>query len=144
MSVIDELPGWAAEMLASARVGHLGLLDRNDRPRVLPVTFALHEGSLYSAIDAKPKRVAPEKVARVAYLRRRSEAALTVDHYEDDWSRLAWVQVLGRVEVLEAREEHEGLHALRAKYRPYAEQPPSGPLLELVPDSALSWSAQDR
>ena len=144
MSVVDELPDWAAEMLATARVGRLGLLDRDDRPRVLPVTFALYEGALYSAIDAKPKRVAPERIARVAYLRRRPEAALTVDHYEDDWSRLAWVQVLGRVEVLEARDEHEGLHALRAKYRAYAEEPPSGPLLELVPESALCWSAQDR
>jgi PPOX class probable F420-dependent enzyme len=130
-------------MLESARVGHLGLLDHDDRPRVLPVTFTLHGGCLYSAIDSKPKRVAPEKIARVAYLRRRPEAALTVDHYEDEWSRLAWVQVLGRVEILEARDEPEALQALRAKYQPYAERPPTGPLLQLVPGRALCWSAAD-
>src|SRR5438445_740328 len=54
--VLDELPAWAHEMLRSARVGRLGLLDERDRPRVLPVTFAMAAGAIYSAVDRKPKR----------------------------------------------------------------------------------------
>jgi PPOX class probable F420-dependent enzyme len=126
-------------MLESARVGRLGLLDDEDRPRVQPVTFALVGEALYTAIDQKPKR--PGEPARVRYLRRRPEAALTVDHYEDDWSRLAWVQVLGRVELLEPQEDAAAMAALAAKYEPYRTAPPPGPLLRLVPERALHWRA---
>ena len=38
---VEGLPGWALELLRVARVGHLGLIDDQGRPRVLPVTFAL-------------------------------------------------------------------------------------------------------
>ena len=37
----DRIPAWADELLRASRVGRLGLLDEDDRPRVQPVTFAL-------------------------------------------------------------------------------------------------------
>ena len=136
---LDRLPGWARELLEQAPVAHLGLLDDRDRPRVLPVTFALAGGELHTAIDHKPKRAA--EPARVRYLRRRAEAALTADHYEDDWTRLAWVQALGRVEVVEAAPP-AALAALRRKYGPYRERPPEGPFLRLVVERTLCWRAE--
>jgi PPOX class probable F420-dependent enzyme len=120
-------------------VGHLGLLDDHGRPRVQPVTFALCGGAVYSAIDQKPKR--PGEPARVRYLRRHPEAALTVDVYDDDWTRLAWVQLLGRVEVLRAADDPDAMATLAAKYEPYRADPPPGPLLKLVPERALQWRA---
>jgi nitroimidazol reductase NimA-like FMN-containing flavoprotein (pyridoxamine 5'-phosphate oxidase superfamily) len=87
---LRELPGWAQDLLAHAPVGHLSYLDDQDRPRVLPVTFAVAGEELWTAIDQKPKRKPPDQVARVRYLRRRPRAALCADHYEDDWTRLAW------------------------------------------------------
>lgn len=125
-------------MLEEARVGRLGFLDEADHPRVLPVTFVLLERTLYSAIDKKPKRAGLEP-ARVRYLRRRPEAALTVDHYEDDWQTLAWVQVLGRVALLEPSQDEGALAALCAKYAQYRDDPPPGPLLRLEPERALCW-----
>jgi PPOX class probable F420-dependent enzyme len=116
------------------------MLDDDDRPRVLPVTYALAGGALYSAVDDKPKRAG--EPARVRYLRRRPEAALTVDHYDDDWTALAWVQVLGRVEVVEAV-GGEGMSALADKYEPYRQNTPPGPLLRLSPERALCWRAAD-
>jgi PPOX class probable F420-dependent enzyme len=127
-------------MLRSARVARLGLLDTDDRPRVLPVTFALAGGAIYSAIDRKPKRSEP---ARLRYLRRRPEAALTVDHYDDDWTTLAWVQVLGRVAILAIEDEPAALQALAAKYTQYEADPPPGPLLKLVPERTLCWRADE-
>ena len=47
---------WAVEMLATARVARLATADRTGQPLVVPVCFALIEGRLYSAVDAKPKR----------------------------------------------------------------------------------------
>ena len=139
---LERLPDWALAMLRDARVGHLGLIDDRDHPRVLPVTFALVSGCLYTAVDHKPKRVRPRDVARVRYLRRRPEAALTVDRYDDDWRRLAWVQALGRVEVLEADAPVAALDALAEKYPPYRKDPPGGPVLRLSPERALSWRAE--
>ena len=136
---LDELPAWARELLEEARVARLALLDDRDRPRVLPVTFAVAEGAVWSAIDDKPKRT--RVPARLRYLRRRPEAALCVDRYDDDWSRLAWVQVLGRVEILEPEDGPAGLEALVAKYEPYSERQPPGPLVCLRVERALTWKA---
>jgi len=138
-SPLETLPGWASELLESARVARLGLLDDRDRPRVLPVTYAVAEWAVWSAVDRKPKRGEP---ARVRYLKRSPGAALTVDRYDDDWSTLAWVQLLGDVEVLEADRAATGLEALAAKYEQYTEDPPPGPVLRLAPTRALCWRAE--
>ena len=115
---LDTVPGWARELVARARVARLGYLDGEDRPRVLPVTFAVADGLVWTAIDEKPKR-RPEP-ARVAYLRRRPEASLLVDEYDDDWTRLAWVQLLGRVDIVPIDAAPEAVEALGAKYSQYA------------------------
>ncbi|HEY7075763.1 MAG TPA: pyridoxamine 5'-phosphate oxidase family protein [Solirubrobacteraceae bacterium] len=138
---MESLPAWAAELLRAARVARLGLLDDDGAPRVLPVTFALAGGRVYTAVDDKPKR-RPGVVARVRWLRARPRAALTVDRYDDDWSRLAWVQLLGTVAVLDDPSlRPDAMAALAAKYAPYAERAPAGPLLELTVTRALCWSS---
>ncbi len=138
---LSTLPGWARESLESARVARLGFVDDRELPRVLPVTFAVVGDVIWSAIDDKPK--GPGEPARVRYLRRRPEAALLVDRYSDDWDELAWVQVLGRVGVVEAAAAPEALDALCAKYPPYRARRPRGPLLKLEVERALSWRAED-
>lgn len=140
---IETAPGWARAMLEEARVARLGLLDDRDRPRVLPVTYALHGGSLWSAVDSKPKRDPDSPPARLRYLRRRPEVALTVDRYEDDWQRLAWVQVLGEASVVEAGGAAAALDILIAKYEQYDAAPPPGPLIRIEPERVLSWRAQE-
>jgi PPOX class probable F420-dependent enzyme len=134
---LDELPAWARELVVTAPVARLGLLDERDRPRVLPVTFAVFEDALWSAIDQKPKRSA--EPARVRRLRRRPEATLLVDAYFDDWSRLEWVELSGRVSILEAADAGDALQALAAKYSQYRTEPPPGPLLRLAPEKFACW-----
>jgi PPOX class probable F420-dependent enzyme len=136
---LEALPGWAAELLSSERVARLALLDERDLPRVLPVTFAVWEGAVWSAIDTKPKRTA--EPARLRRLRRRPEAALLVDRYDDDWSRLAWVELRGPVSI---RPVGPALEALALRYRQYRSEPPPGPLLRLEVRDAVWWRAADR
>jgi PPOX class probable F420-dependent enzyme len=136
----DELPSWARELLEGSRVARLGLLDDEDGPRVLPVTYAVARGALWSAVDDKPKKGQP---ARVRYLRRRPHAALTADRYDDDWDRLAWVQAMGKVEILEADAASVGLDALAAKYEQYRSARPAGPVLRLEPERVVCWRAAD-
>jgi PPOX class probable F420-dependent enzyme len=140
-SEATELVAWANELLETARVGRLGLLDLDGAPRVLPVTFAVAEGRIWSAIDSKPKRAA--EPARLRFLRRDPRAALTVDRYSDDWDELAWVQVLGSVEIVQVSHGAAGLAALSVKYESYREESPPGPLLSLQPDRFLWWRAAD-
>ena len=108
---------------------------------MLPVTFALADGRIWSAIDDKPKRTA--EPARLRFLRRDPRAALTVDRYSDDWEELAWVQVLGTVRIVNVADCASGLVALREKYDQYREQSPPGPLLALEPERYVWWQAAD-
>jgi PPOX class probable F420-dependent enzyme len=98
-------------------------------------------GIFVSAVDHKRKQVAGDSLARVRWLKARPRAALTVDHYEDDWSALAWVQVVGSVQVMAAREAPELVAALVSRYPQYRERPPAGPVLALRPDRLLWWQA---
>jgi PPOX class probable F420-dependent enzyme len=131
-----DLPDWAVKLLETERVGHLGLLDEDELPRVLVVTYALWEGAIWSAVDRKPKRVA--EPARVERLQRRPSVSFLVDRYDDDWARLAWVELRGRVSI---EPLGPALDALAAKYPQYVTEPPQGPLLRLVPERYGCWRA---
>ena len=138
---LAKAPAWARELLASQPVGRLAFLDEDDRPRVLPITFALSGDVVWSAIDDKPKRSA--EPARVRYLRRRPAASLLVDFYAADWTRLRWAQANGRVEVVDSALAADGLAALAAKYEQYARRSPPGPFLRLVVEQVVCWRAGD-
>ena len=138
---VAELPSWARELLERSRVARLGLLDDTGGPRVLPVTYAIDAGALVTAIDHKPKRLEPERLARVRWLQARPMAALTVDHYEEDWSQLAWVQALGQVAIIDAADAPDAVGVLTSRYPQYRVQPPAGPVLKLTPKRVLWWRA---
>jgi len=120
-------------------VARLGIADGEGNPRVLPVTYAVHGNTIVTAIDHKRKSVPAERLARVRWLKARPRAALTVDHYEDDWSHLRWVQAIGPVSII--ADAPEALGALAERYAQYREQPPAGPFLFLEPDRLLWWRA---
>jgi PPOX class probable F420-dependent enzyme len=141
-TTLKNAPRWALDLLEESRVGRLGMTDDSGAPRVLPVAFAPHAGALWTVVDNKPKRAG--EPARVRWLRARPAAALTVDFYDDDWSRLAWVQVLAQVEVLDVSVAPDAVAALAAKYPQYASDPPPGPLLRMSPRRVLCWSASPR
>ena len=142
-STLETLPAWARALLDEARVAHLGLLDGEGRPRVLPVTFAVFEGEVWSAVDHKPKRRPGEALARVGWLRSRPESTITVDRYEDDWTQLRWVQILGTTDVVEVAGHGEVMAALADRYPQYRDRLPAGPLLRLTPRRVLCWSASE-
>jgi PPOX class probable F420-dependent enzyme len=141
---LEALPSWARELLEVGRVGHLGLLDDDGRPRVLPLTFAVVGAQVWSAVDDKPKRVPGERLARLRWLRARPASTLTVDRYDEDWTRLAWVQIVGEIRIVDLPGHEDALAALAARYPQYRERAPGGPLLCLTPDRIVHWrAAQD-
>jgi PPOX class probable F420-dependent enzyme len=125
----------------AARVAHLGLVDSHGRPRVLPITYAVVDGVVWSAVDDKPKRVPGEDLARVRWLRALPQVTVTVDRYDDDWSKLAWVQILGVAAVVDVAGNDYVLDALARRYPAYREKPPGGPLIRLEPERVVCWRA---
>jgi PPOX class probable F420-dependent enzyme len=138
---VAELPKWALTLLETARVGRLGIVDDEGGPRVLPVTYAVAGGALLTAVDHKRKRVPAGRLARVRWLRARPRAALTVDHYDEDWSQLSWVQAIGPVAILDAADAPDAIAALADRYPQYRGHSPAGPVLSLRPDRVLWWRA---
>ncbi|MGH2713705.1 MAG: TIGR03668 family PPOX class F420-dependent oxidoreductase, partial [Thermoleophilaceae bacterium] len=63
---------------------------------------------------------------------------LLVDRYDDDWSRLAWVELRGLVTV---HPVGPALEALARRYEQYRAEPPPGPLLRLEMRDAVWWRA---
>lgn len=137
---LDRLPEWASDLLRDGRVGHLGMIDTDGRPRVLPVTYAIHAAAVWTAIDNKPKQPDREP-ARLRWLRQHPHVALTVDRYEDDWSELRWVQLLGEIAVLDGPPVGEVLGALSDRYPQYHADPPPGPVLRLAVVRVVWWRA---
>lgn len=106
----------------------------------MPIAFVLVGDTLYSAVDAKPKR--SRTLRRIENARERPEVTLLVDRYEDDWSRLWWVRLRGRARVLDGGEEAErALAQLAGKYEQYREAPPGLPVLAVDVDEWRGWSA---
>jgi PPOX class probable F420-dependent enzyme len=134
------MPSWppaiAEERLAHARIGRLATGNPAGRPHIVPVCFALHEGVVYTAVDAKPK--ATRALARLENVRASGRASLLVDHYEEDWTRLWWVRVEGAAEVLNSE---PAIDALVAKYEQYREARPAGPVIAIAPERWVSWVA---
>ena len=102
--------------LAVRRVGHLATADRNAEPHLVPVCFALADRALYITIDEKPKRPGA-RLKRLENIEQNPSVAFVADRYDEDWSRLGWVMLRGRAEILAGGGEHD--HAqelLRARY----------------------------
>jgi PPOX class probable F420-dependent enzyme len=137
---VHDLPGWAQELVRSARSGHLATASATGEPHVIPVCFALLGDALVSAIDEKPK--SGRRLLRLRNIDATGQAALVVDRYDEDWTRLAWVLARGPAHVagpLDSRHA-PALAALRAKYpqyRPMALE--DAELIVLTPARWSSW-----
>jgi PPOX class probable F420-dependent enzyme len=128
--------------LHQARVGRLATASGDGEPHVIPVCFVFDGTCVYSAIDAKPKRVAPSRLRRLQNLRANPRASLLVDHYEEDWTRLRYVLVIGRAEILETGPDRErALALLREKYPQYRGMANfgHGPVIRLTPERLARW-----
>jgi PPOX class probable F420-dependent enzyme len=125
---------------ASSPVARLATVSPDRRPHVVPMVFALVDDTVYSAVDAKPKR--SRALQRVANIREEPRCALLVDHYDDDWRRLWWVRADGRGEIVdEPSPAHPGIQALVERFRQYVDDPPAGPLLVISVDRWTGWAA---
>jgi PPOX class probable F420-dependent enzyme len=72
---------------------------------------------LYITIDEKPKRQPSTRLKRLRNMAENSAVALIFDRYDEDWTRLGWVMLHGRAEILANGAEHDAAQALlRSRY----------------------------
>jgi PPOX class probable F420-dependent enzyme len=130
------------DLVASERVARLATVDPDGRPHLVPIVFALLGETVYTAVDAKPKR--SPTLRRIENARARPDVTVLVDHYEEAWTRLWWVRLRGRARVLDGGDEAErALAALTAKYPQYREasSTPGPPVLAVDVTEWRAWSA---
>ena len=126
-------------LFASSRVARVATVRPDGGPHVVPCVFALVGDTVYSAVDAKPKR--SRSLQRLTNVRADPRCALLVDHYDDDWARLWWVRADGRAQVVDDPDaQHPGIRSLVERFAQYREEPPSGPLLVVTVDHWTGWS----
>lgn len=113
------IPVRERQFLESLQVGHLATADRDGAPHVVPVCYALDDAALYVTIDEKPKR-GGRPLKRLANLAANPQAAFVADRYEEDWTRLGWVMLRGRADILIDGPEHaRAQQLLRDRYPQY-------------------------
>jgi coenzyme F420-0:L-glutamate ligase/coenzyme F420-1:gamma-L-glutamate ligase len=103
------------------RVARLATVDGSGMPHVVPVCYALDGDAIHVVLDEKPKRVEPRALKRVRNILENPNAALVVDHYDDqNWSQLGWIMLRGRAEIVEpGPEQAMAIALLRARYSQY-------------------------
>ncbi|PSQ19276.1 TIGR03668 family PPOX class F420-dependent oxidoreductase [Halobacteriales archaeon QS_8_69_26] len=135
--------------LERARVGRLATADGEGNPHAVPVCYALvgdpgESPGIATPVDEKPKST--RDLRRVRDVRANPRVALIVDRYAEDWSRLAWVQVRGRAELLDPGDagHDRAVRALEARYDQYSDHALDERVaIRIEVDRTLSWGALD-
>ena len=130
--------------LDRSRVAHLATADRHGVPHLVPVCYCLYEATLYITVDKKPKRT-DVPLKRLRNIEENPAVAVTVDRWDEDWTRLGWVMLRGMADILSGGDEHARAQAhLRVRY-------PQDRAMDLVPlpviavriRRVLSWGVLD-
>jgi PPOX class probable F420-dependent enzyme len=136
---VSPSPSEARARFAAARVARLATADATGRPHLVPVVFAVQGDTVYTVVDAKPKRTTA--LRRLANVAENPRVALLVDHYDDvDWDALWWVRAdgVGRVLAPDAAEARRAVELLRARY---PQQRAAGAVLAVDVERWSGWSA---
>jgi len=134
----------ARQFLESHRVGHLATAGADGAPHVVPVCYALDDEALYFVADEKPKRRPARELLRLRNLRANPRAAVVVDDWDEDWTRLAWVLVRGSARVVSDPAAHAtAVGLLRARYPQYRammlDDPARNPVVRIDPTRVVLW-----
>jgi PPOX class probable F420-dependent enzyme len=134
----------ALRFCETSRVARLATADALGVPHLVPVCYAIIGDTLYITIDEKPKRT-DRPLKRLRNIMENPEIAVTVDRWDEDWRRLAWVMLRGRAEILADGEEHDRAQArLRERYPQYrAMELAPLPVIALRIARATSWGDVD-
>ena len=144
----DLSPGERA-FLSTARRAVLATIAPDGRPRLVPICFVLDplRPIVYTPLDDKPKDIDDvRRLARVQDILARPEVTVLVDRWDEDWTRLGWLRLGGRADLMEPSDANDhglALAALRDKYPQYAAHRLEGrPVIRVAIDAVTSWGLE--
>jgi PPOX class probable F420-dependent enzyme len=137
-------PEEARSRFTQARVARLATAGADGRPHLVPIVFAVAEGSaddvIYSVVDAKLKRT--PALQRLANVSENPRVSVLADHYEEDWERLWWVRADGSGRLLADLDEPEAAAAVALLQDRYPQQRAVGTVLAVDVERWSGWAAQ--
>lgn len=134
-------PAAVERFVREHRVARLATVDEHGRPHMVPICYTYSRGRLYTPVDLKPKAVAPEGLRRVRNILANPRVQVLIDDYDEDWSRLAFVQLRGTAALLHEGAEHRrAVRLLERKYPQYQALPLAGrPIIEVAVERVVAW-----
>lgn len=130
----------AIELFRAASVARLATVRPDGSPHIVPITFAIVDDLIVSAVDHKPKE--SDDLQRLRNLENNHRASVLVDHYSEDWSELWWVRIDGTGLVHDSASTR-WLDALVSKYPEYRVRPPDGRALSVTVESIRGWRSDE-
>ncbi len=132
------------DFLTHARIARLATADIAGVPHNVPLCFWFDGARrFYFVIDEKPKRLTRGGLKRMRNIAANPQVALVIDHYEEDWSRLAYVLVHGVARLVDDPGPYEMvLRSLRDKYPQYramALDPARNPMVVIEAARVHQW-----
>jgi len=134
------------EFIESARIAHLATASGAGEPHNIPLCFWFDGASFYFVIDEKPKRKTGTGIKRMKNIAENPRVALVIDHYDEDWNRLAYVLVHGEARIVDDEAEYAlAIQHLRHKYSQYHAMlltRENNPAVRIEPLRVHAWGAR--
>jgi PPOX class probable F420-dependent enzyme len=131
------------DRMTAARVAYLATTGRDHQPHVVPVTFAVIDDRIVTAVDHKPKSTT--SLRRLQNVAENPLVAVLCDRYDEEWPRLWWVRADGTGRTADDQAVRDSaLAALVSKYSQYRHDPPRGPVLVVTIRSWTGWQYGDQ
>ena len=131
------------DFISAAQIAHLATVSGAGEPHNVPLCFSFVAGCFYFVVDEKPKRQTGTQIKRMRNIAANPRVALLIDHYEDDWKRLAYVLVHGIAKIVQEDSEYsKAVENLRQKYLQYRQMPLSpeqNPVVRIDPERVVVW-----
>lgn len=131
------------EFIESTRIAHLATVSGAGEPHNIPLCYWFDGARFYFVIDEKPKRNSGTAIKRMKNIAENPRVALVIDHYEEDWSRLAYVLIGGIARIVDDDDEYaRAIQHLRHKYAQYHAMlltQEKNPAVRIDPERVHAW-----
>ena len=136
-NTITDLPESVRALFERERRGVLTTIAPDGRGHTVPVLFVVIGNEIVLPIDHKPKT--GRQLARVRNIQHDARVTVLIDHWDEDWTRLAWVMVRAHA-VIDPDAPPEVVQSLNARYQQYAPDESPDALIRMRPTRLTWWT----
>lgn len=140
------------ELITTARVGHLATAASNLQPYLTPVVFIALQNSILIPLDDKPKIIDVNRLRRVRNIEQNPKVSFLVDHYDEDWTYLWFVMIIGNAKLIQLNRKTERKtkemtkirNMFLKKYSQYTKIGIGKTYIKLMIEKTIYWKYMDK